>query len=457
MIFDLSPHHLTWADVDPDRHPFDAGSAERTVRSLGLARRVPTRPDVRFGDPAMSDWTREKGEPWADAMSHALAECYGRWTVGWRWGHDEGDFDGGPVGNWCCPRDSITTPEETLARVVAALREWREWLESLAGWFEAYPLDLADVDEQRILWERVARNLIVLVTDRTGCGSGWYGHCHQVLGWFLGRWGVAPERAEEMVEDAIGGRFRSWTGPDAELVEDVAERLALSLRPGDAVRPAAGPAPDHLERWLAVRRTVPWHEAPDGGGGGPVTPARDGAAEGIRRFDAAVDAARAQGLLAGLELLRADAARGASLDFELIQRWQQHVLNAPELPPFRALPAFAKNGRERYGVDPDTRSRLDACLAESAPDTTRPLPLTARAARAYLDVCFFHPFDDGNARSAFLTLVFVLAREGVALDDAGLLRRMSIRADDPDDVLLFARFVAGRLAETRRAVEAAAS
>ncbi|MET7621918.1 hypothetical protein [Streptomyces sp. NPDC005408] len=34
---------------------------------------------------------------------------------------------------------------------------------------------------------------------------------------------------------------------------------------------------------------------------------------------------------------------------------------------------------------------------------------------AYLDVCFFHPFGDGNARSAFLALIFVLDREGVAL------------------------------------------
>lgn len=41
-------------------------------------------------------------------------------------------------------------------------------------------------------------------------------------------------------------------------------------------------------------------------------------------------------------------------------------------------------------------ARPDACRAY---DAARPLPLTARAARAYLDVCFFHPFDDGNARS----------------------------------------------------------
>ncbi|MEU5429592.1 Fic family protein [Streptomyces olivoreticuli] len=399
MIPELAPGYLSWDEVDPARHPFDGPSAARVVHSLGPARRVPRRPDVPFADPAMSDWSWGEAKLWADAMSHALVERYGRWTVGWRWSHDEGDYDGGPVGNWCCPRDSVTAPEETLARVVAALCEWREWLESLAGWFEAYPLELAVVEDQRILWERAARNLILQVVDRTGCGSGWHGHCRQVLTWFLGRWGVAPDVAQDLVDEAIGGRFRSWTGPDTVLVDDVAERLALSLRPDDGT-PSAKPAPDHLKCWLAVRETVPWQEAPDSGADGPVIPSRDGAAEDIRAFDGAVDPARAEGLLAALELLRADAARGAPLDFELLRSWQQHVLGTPQPPPFRSSPAFAKGGRERYGISSDTRARLDACLAESANDAGQPLPLTARAARVHLDVCFFHPFDDGNARSA---------------------------------------------------------
>ncbi|MEU3838772.1 Fic family protein [Streptomyces sp. NPDC028635] len=449
MIVELAPSFLTWDDVNPAQHSFDSVSAPQVVRSLGPARRVPSRPDIPLGDRAMSAWSWGEGHPWADAMSHALAEHYGRWTVGWRWSHDEGDFDGGPVGNWCCPRDSITTPQETLTRVVAALCEWREWLESLARWFDAYPLDLAGIEDQRILWERAARNLILQVTDRTGCGSGWHGHCHQVLTWFLSRWGVAPDLAQELVDEAIGGRFASWTGPDIVLVDDVAERLALSLRPDDGA-PSAGPAPDHLERWLAVRETVPWHEVPDSGGDEPVAPSRDGAAEDIRVFDGALDPARARGMLAALELLRADAARGALLDFELLQRWQQHVLGAPQPPPFRDLPAFAKRGRERYGIGPDTRARLDACLAESARHIDRPVSLTARAARAYLDVCFFHPFDDGNARSAFLTLVFVLAREGVALDGVSLLRRLTFQADEPQDALILTRYLDVHLAETRR-------
>ncbi|WP_042429713.1 Fic family protein [Streptacidiphilus anmyonensis] len=458
MRYELSPSSLTWDEVDPAGHPFDHATAEQVIRSLGPAGLVPRRPDVRMADPVMTAWTRESAWPWADAMSQALVERYGRWTVGWRWSHDEGDFDGGPVGHWCCPRDSITTPEETLPRVVAALSEWRGWLESLAGRFEAYPLDLASATEDRTLWELAARRLILHVVDRTGCGSGWHGHCRQVLRWFLAHWGVAPDVAEELVADAVGGRFRSWTGPDPAIVDEVAERLAASLPTASGSWSAATPLdpPDHLRRWLAVRDAVDWDAAPpDDAAGRPLVAARDGAAEDIRAFDGALDPERARGLLTALESVRADAARGAALDFELLRGWQRHVLGTttPEPPPFRTRPAFAKDGRERYGVDAGTRDRLDACLAESARDPAaprRPLPLTARAARAYLDVCFFHPFDDGNARSAFLALVFVLAREGVTLDGVGLLRRVSYQADAPGDALVLARSVGLHLDETRR-------
>ncbi|MEV5129151.1 Fic family protein [[Kitasatospora] papulosa] len=447
MIVDLAPRFLTWADVDPARHPFDSASVAQTVRSLGPARCVPIRPDV----PAADSGSRrsEEAESWADAMSYALVLHYGRWTLGWRWAHDEGDFDGGPVGSWCCPQDSITTPEETLARVEAALREWREWLEHLDAWFEAYPLDLSAIEDQRILWERAARNLILQVVDRTGCGSGWHNHCRQVLAWFLDRWGVAVEVAQGLVEEAVGGRLHSWTGPDMLVIDDVAEHLARSLQPGDGGTRAAVQVQDHLQRWLAIRASVPWHEIPDAGADGPVAAFRDGPAEDIRAFDGAIDPARAEGLLRALEVLRADAARGARLDFALLSTWHQHVLGSPQPPPFRTSPAFAKGGRERYGLGPDTPARFDTSLAESAATAGEPLGLTARAARTYLDVCFFHPFDDGNARSAFLALVFVLAREGVALGAVGLLRRVTFEADHPQDPLALIRYLNIHLAETR--------
>lgn len=98
----------------------------------------------------------------------------------------------------------------------------------------------------------------------------------------------------------------------------------------------------------------------------------------------------------------------------------------PARHPFDADRAFAKAGRERYGVRP--RAEFDAHLAGARPGG---VPVASRAARAYLDVCFFHPFADGNARAALLALVFVLGRDRVVLDRLGPLPVLTRWADDP--------------------------
>lgn len=202
---------------------------------------------------------------------------------------------------------------------------------------------------------------------------------------------------------------------------------------------------DHLRVWLAIRDTVPWERA-RAVANGPVTPVRDGAAHDIRAFDGARSPERAAGMLAALARARADAASGAPLTFDLLSSWQRLVLGVSDAP-FRTAPALAKQGRERYGTGPDLRGLLDVCLARSG----GPHPaLSARAARAYLDVCFFHPFADGNARSAFLALVFVLARAGVALDQVGPLRRLPRHADHPEGALALADLAAVLIDHTRR-------
>ncbi|MYW79931.1 hypothetical protein GTY38_17805 [Streptomyces sp. SID8369] len=135
---------------------------------------------------------------------------------------------------------------------------------------------------------------------------------------------------------------------------------------------------------------------------------------------------RAERLLAAHALAREDAAGQALLDFALLARWQREVLAATRAP-FRVSDAWAKAGRERYGLTPHTRADFDSCLNE----TTDPdVPLAARAARAYLDVAFFHPFADGNARAALLILVYVLAREDIVLPEVDPLQTTRY-ADDP--------------------------
>ena len=68
----------------------------------------------------------------------------------------------------------------------------------------------------------------------------------------------------------------------------------------------------------------------------------------------------------------------------------------------------------------------------------------------YLDVLHFHPFADGNARSAALALYFVLAREGVVLDRAAPLLMTRWPAADPHGAEGLARLVAVLIKQTRR-------
>ncbi|WP_308402157.1 Fic family protein [Streptomyces shenzhenensis] len=119
-----------------------------------------------------------------------------------------------------------------------------------------------------------------------------------------------------------------------------------------------------------------------------------------------------------------DASHRHPLTCTLLTGWQQLVLGMPEVQ-FRQGDAFAKGSRERYALTSHTERTFEQCLRESA---DRRIPLASRAARAYLDVIFFHPFPDGNARLAMLTLAYVLESEGVRLDQVGPCRPRAMRA-----------------------------
>jgi hypothetical protein len=233
----IAPGLLTWPQVDPARHVFDPQKALVVVQGLPPAAVVPARPPGSPADSRVIRWSHEEGARWADAMSAALIAHYGPWACGWRWSVGEADIDGGPVAGWCCPRDSMTTPEATLRVVAAALVEWRDWLEETAERFSWYlPIPVGAPDDVVLdVWERAVARLVTAVVDRTGAESGWYGHCKQVLGWFLTAADIPEARHQDLIEKAVGGRFASWVTPSNLLIADVAEQLATHVvRSGDA-------------------------------------------------------------------------------------------------------------------------------------------------------------------------------------------------------------------------------
>ncbi|MFF2931562.1 Fic family protein [Streptomyces mirabilis] len=194
---------------------------------------------------------------------------------------------------------------------------------------------------------------------------------------------------------------------------------------------------DDLQSWLRVRSEVAWEHS-SGDLVGPVRGHRDGVDVAAGMRDEPADATRGDRMRAAWRLARADAAAHCPLGFGLLAEWQKAVLGRPDVS-FRTLPAFAKGGRERYGLSAETPGQFEECLTHAtAVDADVPLP--ARAARAYLDVCFFHPFDDGNGRAALLTMAFVLAREEVFLDEVGPVQTRRY-ADDPVGALSLARLV----------------
>ena len=188
---------LTWPDVDPATHPFDPAAAAAIVAGMSPPEALPV------------------GDYWYDSMTNAMVDRYGCWAIGWRWASDEGDIGGGPVRTWCCERHSAGSLHETLATMAAALCEWRAWIEELAAQFAA-------TDD----WHAVVVDLVNLVVARTMAGDAWYLLCEQVLSWYLTSRNVPADRAAQLVEEAIGGRFESWIAPEQSAVDTVAAKIA---------------------------------------------------------------------------------------------------------------------------------------------------------------------------------------------------------------------------------------
>lgn len=196
-------------------------------------------------------------------------------------------------------------------------------------------------------------------------------------------------------------------------------------------------AVDHLAVWQQVREQIAWPEiVPEMTG--PVRAVRNGfSTYAHRTVDRGTQ--RMRRLLAAQAEVQRTVAGGVPLSPKLLADWNRVILGAP-VAGFRRGPAYAKEGRERYGLVADTPQRFAACLVQAGDAA---VPVVARAARAYLDVAFFHPYDDGNARLAALVLQFLLHREQIELDDVLPILATVRRADDAEGAVALARMIHG--------------
>ncbi len=97
------------------------------------------------------------------------------------------------------------------------------------------------------------------------------------------------------------------------------------------------------------------------------------------------------------------------VNFEVMRAVQKQLLGASRID-FRQTIAQTSIRRERYGYFDELESIFRRKLVADLEDEVHPL---LQAARLYLDIIFFHPFEDGNARAALFWLAFLLNRNQI--------------------------------------------
>lgn len=303
----------------------------------------------------------------AACVPDRLVEQFGTWTIGY---------------------DELRWGALRNADVPTLLGAWKALLDQI----EAAFVEVRDAGHA-LLADEIAHAitaLLPIMVELTGGDDRWFDPFESVLAWYCEFAGIAADDLDAHIERLFDASFESWVLPP-----DGGQEAGRVI--GRAIAGVAAPY-DALAAWDAVR-DARVDVAP---GTRPVT------GDPHVRYIAEVDARlrRADTMHVALDAVRAADV----LTVDVLSTWQQIVLDGPA--PLRTTDAFAKRGRERYPIVDDLAARLAAALRAATDPAT---PLVERATRAYLDICFLHPFTDGNARAARLVLDFVLGRTGYGL------------------------------------------
>jgi hypothetical protein len=401
---------LRWVDVAPSTHVLDVARVES-----------------RIAETVRAHASGRERERIVMELGRLFVSELGDWTAGWSWAVSSG----GPVRHFCCTSHSIlpdgeNDPARTIARARNALVDWHQFLGELEVAFDQ--LDRSGSPAEIV--ERGAPVVFDIVVTRTGSEDAWYATYQRAMGWLAETVVYDVERARELVDLVVEGSFRSWTEPTPAVRDETFLELAVSVETLESAHVQV----DGLAAWLAIRpdafvgppSSSPFATDDELQDRAPIAAGQDGHERFIAERDGPRDAERAARMTSALVLCRDAARHDLPLAFDLLAEWQAVVLDASSPIEFRKATAYAKRGRERYPVDATTHARFEHLLGDAGDRA----PIAVRAARAYLDICFFHPFSDGNARAARLAVDHVLAREGLALRDAKGIFTLSRAAGD---------------------------
>ncbi|CAK9067521.1 Fido domain-containing protein [Durusdinium trenchii] len=278
----------------------------------------------------------------------------------------------------------------------------------------------------------------------------WYQPFAMLVNWYLSSAGFEESQQEvlQLVDNAIHG-FRSYQCPP-DTARQVAKQVASMtkesfqevdstadwLKARECLENLTTPADTELPRcevgnsWRSQRHAVHGPNCSDLGLGSPFAATQMPKDLHLSFIDS-VDLqrggpGRVQCMRYALAQCRADALAQKDLDLGLLKSWQHYILGRHFREHFREHDAYAKQGRERYPIRANSEQDFISVLCQA--DTTEPAAL--RAVRAYLDVCFFHPFDDGNSRLARLVFDFVLTKAGFLVQQPDMVFLFSKSAKD---------------------------
>ncbi|CAJ1365164.1 unnamed protein product [Effrenium voratum] len=348
-------------------------------------------------DDEMDGWQNSTFE----ALQPAVLKCCGEWADYWTFGSAACSY-----GYWYV-RPPYNDMKPSVELIITDLKRWQKILVDLEDEFAQLRSRCSAYELSEHLETAIAqllRHCPAFATDvpwHVGFEM-WYQPFADLVGWYLSSTGLEETHLKllETVTNAIRG-FQSYSCPP-----DTALAVVRKVAPAYNSK---FEQVDSTSDWLGSRAAMVASTAPPVEG----TANEDSHLRFIDSVDAARDSKRAADLRYALDDCRKTALTGVPLDLSHLTRWQSFLLGESRTSDlsFRQHDAYAKQGRERYPFDENTESKFRERLAEANSDE----PLALRACRAYLDVCFFHPFEDCNSRMARLVFDFLLTQAGYAL------------------------------------------
>eukprot|EP00927_Polykrikos_kofoidii_P071744 TRINITY_DN67974_c0_g1_i1.p1 TRINITY_DN67974_c0_g1~~TRINITY_DN67974_c0_g1_i1.p1 ORF type:complete len:561 (+),score=102.42 TRINITY_DN67974_c0_g1_i1:108-1790(+) len=377
----------------------------------------------------------------AKLMQLTTVRTLGQWADYWKFGESADSY-----GYWMVKPPFIRSKDKTIDQVVRDVKHWATLLLDLDGTFAEIEkrcegMNLAETMEiaaAQLL--RYSPSFKVHTSFKYGFEM-WYRPFSQVLRWYANFANFAGP-VDQAIAEEICGVFGSYSvAPDGakQFAEQMAMRFGIEISDFDATA-----------QWKQHRSGLCMLKEIAGQAFDSTPCCNDPHFDFICEFDAARGVDRAERMKLALHAVRAAAVAKDGLTVDMLRSWHACLhgngsmgdVNAASR--LRMADAYAKKGRERYPYHEGIENDVAACMADA--ESSNEWPPAVRAARVYLDICFYHPFDDGNGRLARLALDFVLSKAGLGLVDVSGLFSTSRSADDGIGAQVFVEAIQRHLA-----------